>query len=274
MTTPTMIYVERIPEFMVPGKRLGRHIRRDDRSAAFLFTGTAAPKAVTHARHIPILDQGNLGSCTGNALTGALGCDPDWDDLPAGHPVLDEKEAVHLYSVATTLDSAPGQYPPDDTGSDGISVCKAAQQAGLLSGYQHCLSVPHMAAALQAGPVIIGIAWYDSFDQPDSSGLISIAPGASIRGGHEVLVRGVDPGKQEFFADNSWGASWGDKGSFRFAYETMDRLFGEQGDCTVPVPISKPAPTPTPAPTPQPVQDPADVALASQVRAWLADKGL
>jgi hypothetical protein len=256
------IYVQHIHEHRIPGKRLGRHIRQDSRSALYPYRARAGVviSAQLWARRIPILDQGDLGSCTGNALTGALGTDPDYADLPAGHPALDEAEAVKLYSAATKLDDYPGSYPPQDTGSDGISVCKAAQAAGLISGYTHCTDLPMMEAALMAGPVIVGVNWYDSFDRPDSTGYVEISADAFVRGGHEFLVRGIDPASQRFRADNSWGTSWGDGGSFQFSYATMTRLLAEQGDCTVPVPVAQPAPVPTPTPD-QPT--PADVAFAA-----------
>lgn len=242
------IFVRHIPEYVIPGMRLGRHVRYDSRNAFYPYWAPQrAVQAQVWARHTPILDQGNLGSCTGNAITGALGCDPLLAALPATHPVLDETEAVHLYSRATQLDNYPGAYPPNDTGSDGVSAAKAAQKDGLISGYTHCTDIATMEQALQAGPVIIGINWYDSFDAPDSSGYVSISKGASVRGGHEVVVRGIDPVAQRFAADNSWGASWGVKGSFQFSYATMERLLSEQGDCTVPMPLTVAPPPPPPA---------------------------
>jgi hypothetical protein len=60
------------------GGRLGRHVEHDPRSRKF----GAAPERmsgtrdyVLHRRHGQILDQGDLGSCTGNALTGAANTD-------------------------------------------------------------------------------------------------------------------------------------------------------------------------------------------------------
>jgi hypothetical protein len=206
-----------------------------------------APVAQLWKRNIPILDQGNLGSCTGNAIVGAIGTSPVFDAILT-RPALDENEAVKLYSAATQLDAYPGQYPPSDTGSDGPSAAKAAQKAGLISGYTHCTDIATMEQALQAGPVIVGVNWYDSFDTPDSSGYVAIGKSASVRGGHEFVVRGIDPVAQRFHADNSWSTSWGVSGSFQFSYATMERLLSEQGDCTVPVPLSAPAPTPTPTP--------------------------
>jgi hypothetical protein len=278
MATDTYyIEVGRIEEQVVPGKRLGRHIRFDSRSALYPVRETAWRELTKQlwTRHIPILDQGDLGSCTGNGETGNLGTTPLWDALPANHPVLDEKEAVKLYSEATKIDPYPGAYPPTDTGSDGLSVCKAAKADGLISGYLNAANVNAIGSALQAGPVVIGINWYDSFDEPDSNGLITISADASVRGGHEPMLRGVDPDNRQFFGDNSWGGSWGNKGSFLIGFDDMDRLLGEGGDCYQPLPLSGPAPTPTPTPTPptptptpNPDADPVDQALAQAAAEW------
>lgn len=240
----------RIDEQMVPGKRLGLDYKLDSRSAAYPFR--AAP-GLTLAnqlwpRHTGILNQGDVGSCTGNAEAGCLGTSPFFETLQPG-AVLDETEALALYSAAETIDG-DGPYPPQDNGSSGQSVCQAALNAGLISGYTHAADVNAMAAALQSGPVIVGVSWYDSFDTPDSSGYIKISPGAQVRGGHEVLVRGVDVAGKLFRADNSWGTSWGLAGGMTFSWGTMTRLFGEQGDCTVSVPLSQPAPVPVPVPVP------------------------
>jgi hypothetical protein len=59
-----------------PG-RLGRHIEHDPQSRAF-SVGTAAVKTVTYKRHGKPFDQGELGSCTGNAMAGVLMTEPLW----------------------------------------------------------------------------------------------------------------------------------------------------------------------------------------------------
>lgn len=247
----------RIEEHIVPGKRLGRHIRHDSRSLAYRHQQSGAPvQSVLHARHIPILNQGDVGACTGNAETGALGTDPFFAGLAAAGKQLDgEQTALALYSAAETIDG-DGPYPPNDNGSCGLSVCKAAQNAGLIAGYTHCLSLADVLDALQDRPVIVGTNWYDSFDTPGSSGLITITPGAQVRGGHEYVARGVDAEKQLVFFDNSWGAAWGDAGSFSCSWDTLERLLAEQGDGTVSVPLGSPAPVPA-APVPDPASDPA-----------------
>ena len=255
--TEVVITRRRIPEFPIPGKPLGRHEHTDSRSALYPFRPKVVRdlSSVLWHRDIGVLDQGNLGSCTGNALAGAIGTDPLYPTLPAGHAPVDEALAVRLYSLATSLDSYPGQYPPNDTGSDGIDVCKAGVQLGWISGYTHATDVTGMAQALMEQSVIIGINWYDSFDNPASDGTVTISPRAQVRGGHEVQVLGMDPGTRMFVAENSWGPDWGYHGTFQFSFDTMTRLLGEGGDCTVPLALGS-TPTPPPPPPPNPAQPP------------------
>jgi hypothetical protein len=268
----------RIEEHVVPGKRLGRHYLHDSRSAFYEYPGDMLARTLADqlwARQIPILDQGNVGSCTGNAEVGLLGAAPFYAPLAAAGKVLNENTALALYSAAEVIDG-DGPYPPNDNGSTGTSVMKAATANKLISGYQHATSVTAMAQALQAGPVITGVSWYDSFDTPDSSGLVAIAKSAQVRGGHEFVIRGVDIDRKLFHADNSWGTSWGVKGSFQFSWDTMATLLGQEGDCTIAVPLTQPAPTPTPPPTPAPAARPtaADRALAAAVTTWRKATGL
>lgn len=249
-----------IEEHVVPGNRLGRHVEHDSRSLAYRHQHSgAAPVTVLHARRIGILDQGDVGSCTGNAQTGALGTDPLFATVPAGTK-LDEAEALRLYSAAETIDG-DGPYPPNDNGSSGLSVCKAAKKAGLISGYTHILSLADLLDALRTTPVIAGVNWYDSFDEPPSSGVVAISPGAQVRGGHEFLVRGCDVTQKLLYADNSWGTSWGKDGSFALSWDTMTRLLAEDGDGTVSIPLAQPAPVPVPLNSAQALWTAAKAAL-------------
>lgn len=244
-------YRRHIPETVVPGKRLGRHVNHDPRSLAFRVKAARALKTVLWDRKIPVLDQGDVGSCTGNAATGALGTVPDFDALASAvQGSLDEKMAVALYSSATRLDDYTGTYPPTDTGSDGLSVAKAAKARGLISGYLHATSIAAMNTALQSGPVIVGTNWYVGFDSPDSTGLVKIS--GTVRGGHEFEVIGYDVDTDTYTAVNSWGEGFGVKGRFRFSGKDMARLLAEDGDCTQLLPVSVPSPVPTPGVAPFP----------------------
>src|SRR4051812_41536406 len=135
------------------GMRLGRHLWLDGRSLAHMIENSVADMtskvtSVQWERKLAILDQGKLGSCTGNAGTGALGTQPFYDAvgkkvLPSPDDETDaEAFAVKLYEDATVLDGYPGTYPPDDTGSSGLAVCKVLKARGLITKYRWARS-PH-----------------------------------------------------------------------------------------------------------------------------------
>jgi hypothetical protein len=145
---------------------------------------------------------------------------------------LTEKDALALYSEATQLDSSPGSFPPDDTGSDGLSVCKAAVRQGWIDSYTHAFGLSHALGALQLGPVLVGTTWHEDMFTPDSKGFVH--PTGAIAGGHEYLLIGDDAkGKLTFL--NSWGSGWGRSGRFYMTYTDFDALLKDSGDVTAPV---------------------------------------
>lgn len=236
-----------IPEDRRADMRLGRHVNHDPESRRYAIKSKAVTAVTTHRKRlIPILDQGNLGSCTGNAMTGALGSEGVYEEIqPNLQAPLDETFAVALYSAATKLDSEPGQYPPTDTGSDGVSVSKAAKNGGWISGYTHALSFDALVTGLQSVAGIMGVNWYDSFDTPAADGTITLPATATVRGGHEIHLLNVDIERELLDLCNSWSTSWGVKGHFFMPFTVAERLLKEDGDATFPVPLSQPAPVPS-----------------------------
>jgi hypothetical protein len=222
------IVKRRIPER--PGEgRLGRHVEHDPRSRAF-SAGTAALRTVMHKRHGRAFDQGELGSCTSNAMAGLLMTEPYW----VRGRTLTEEHAVSLYRKATTLDRIPGRYPPADTGSTGLAVMKAAVKLRYITGYAHTFGLHQLLGSLVLAPGILGINWYESFDRPAKDGRCRLVRSAGLRGGHEVQMCGVDVPRRRVWCYNSWGARWGGlkNGTFYFTWSTLDRLLHEDGDAT------------------------------------------
>lgn len=220
---------------------LGRLIEHDERSRAYAHPApaTLVPKTVLWAHHAPVLDQGQVGSCTGNALAQCLNADyfgPTLSRVNKGQPLL-EHDAVTFYSLGTRLDGIPGNtYPPTDGGGSGLGVCKAGKQLGYLKSYRHAFSFTAFLAALQTQPLIVGTAFYAGMEDPDRTGFVR--PTGEVVGGHEYCILGADYAKQRITALNSWSSAWGVNGRFTIAFDDFHGLLADQGDATIPVGVA------------------------------------
>lgn len=228
-----------------PSKRfrplpLGRNLHHDERSRAFAVDATpiAGLRSVTHRRLVGIYDQQH-GSCTAHACKGAL------STRPFGHTYQSEARILAWYSDVTKIDPYPGIYPPDDTGSDGLSNAKLAMQRGLIGSYLHSFTLPAFLSGLQKVPAMIGVNWYDSMDYPDTDGLVRVTPNATVRGGHEMEVSrlilatpGNYAGTDRIWLPQSWGTGFGKNGWIQMELSTLDRLLHEDGDATFMQPVA------------------------------------
>lgn len=225
------------------GMRLGRSMWLDGRSVAYMIENSVQEMGVAYRskeweRALPILDQGNLGSCTGNAGAGALGTEPFYSAVgesvlpPGSDPAAVQAFAVQLYSDASVIDAFAGAYPPDDTGSSGLAICKVLKGRGTIAGYRWARSAYGFIRLLQDGPVLQGMPWYGAFFEPDADGFIDSNPAwatSGVAGGHEVEALGLELDTQDVFNSvityaNSWGEGWGDAGRFRMRLGTYEGL--------------------------------------------------
>lgn len=189
----------------------------------------------------PIYDQGNLGSCTANAI----GAGFHFDQLKQGLKDFVPSRLFIYYNERATEGSIG-----EDSGAyirDGI---KSVNQQGVCSESlwpyaeakftvkpsdacytdalkYKCLeyarvsqTLDDMRACLSAGlPFVFGFTVYDSFYNLTETGEMSMPTwGDSIVGGHAVLCVGYDDERQMFVVRNSWGDSWGDNGYFYMPY--------------------------------------------------------
>lgn len=218
---------------------LGRHVEHDIRSRAFSAAIHPAPLESRSWAHAgPMLDQDALGACTGYACAGDMNCAP-FVALRQGKLVSGD-DAIDLYKHATRLDKIPGHYPPDDTGSSGLGVAKAAVRAGLAARFAHAFSLDSALHALQRSALLSGFNWYEGFDEPiGDAGELQIS--GAVRGGHEVCINGLDLAARRVFGFSSWGPDWGRPrtdfgpvvgGGFSMSFDTWARLLSEQGDVT------------------------------------------
>ena len=223
---------------------LGRHLEPDHDPRSRAFPATTAPlRTVFHQHHGPILNQLDLGGCTGFSSATALNTDPL---LPAGRRLLTDHDGVAIYSWATAHDPIPGRYPPNDTGSTGLAAAKAAKHLGLIAGYSHAFGVDHVLGALVVAPLIIGIPWHKTMFSPDpTTGIVDVS--GPIVGGHEIALIGIDVEHEAVVFPNTWGPTWGipapecgitTGGTARLRFSDLAALLADDGDATVLAPAA------------------------------------
>lgn len=222
---------------------LSRHIEHDSRSRSFAFSGPIVEKTVVWPHNTPVLNQGQVGSCTGNAMAQLLNC-ALFAHCRLGRVALNEADALKLYSLATHFDGfGPDQfYPPHDEGSSGLGVAKAANFLGYIDTYQHCFTFAQLQAAIQTQPVITGTSWTQSMFNPDpTTGIVPVGPlnDHTVAGGHEYLIQGIDYELNCIVCLNSWGTGWGGgkgltHGQFRISFTDYASLLADSGDIVVP----------------------------------------
>jgi hypothetical protein len=221
-----------------------------------MYAAPVLPKSAIRTKYwacnIPVLDQLQLGSCVPNAGTHALASNssqrpgrPVVQITPAGakasytaftpgvKSLAEDTFAVPLYHVVTSIDSYPGTYPPDDTGSDGVSLAKAFVSLGLADSYTHAFSVDALKSALMFGPVLWGTVWMNSMFDPDTDGNVVVDRASGEAGGHELLIVGYDLENDRYLILNSWGAAWGINGTAWVSGPDMAWLLAQQGDVTI-----------------------------------------
>lgn len=212
--------------------RLGRH--KDSR--AKLLRHAASPRLLTplvsvaHLRVTPILDQGQVGSCTANAALGALGTDPLWSSRPQSASFYSEATAQSLYSDEE-VELGYGPYPPNDQGGSGPAIARVLKKRGLIRKFSHVRTLNSALRWLVKQPIIIGIDWYDTMMQPDVDGRLH--PRGNIAGGHEIVLDEIDVENKRVWLTNSWGPNWGVSGRAYLTWDDFSALLKSGGDATI-----------------------------------------
>lgn len=277
MSALRTIYRERLPLHPL----LGRNVNFDSESIRYAVQPrNVAVTSVRHEQSIGILDQGNVGACTGNASTSCAYHVPFY---APGAPVWsyspDETGALAWYHDNTVNDGYDGTWQPDDTGSDGLTSSKMAVAAGIASGYQAALDLASSLQALMDRPGITGIPWYNSMFSPGPDGLLTVDFKSGLAGGHELCVdeivaadaRGNGAGQLLVGGPNSWGTSWGARGRWYLKATDWWALRQNQGDVYFWTAKSQPAPVPTPPDPSGPPVDPDSLTLWNQTRQFRHD---
>lgn len=215
--------------------RLGRHVAHDSRSRAFAqpMTFSRPTRPFRHRVFGPrVTPNQPLGNCTtvaevvmantrGNRITGR---------------VLTMADALRLYESATALDPFPGAYPPDDTGSDGLSAWKAARAEGITDRCEWAFGLDHLLDRLPYTSQSVGAWWPSTAFSLDPEGYLDCS--GPYMGGHQWVVNGYQPATRTR-PEAAWGVCWwgpdwptpGAHGRFPIRTADLARLLADQGDC-------------------------------------------
>lgn len=191
----------------------------------------------------PVYNQGQLGSCTANAIAGAIEFDRLKQKLSNFTPsrlfiYYNERVIEHsvnsdsgaqirdgIKSVAKQGDCPETEWPyviakfrtkpPKNCYADALKYKVVLYQrvTQTLSQMKGCLASGY--------PFVFGFSVYESFEsaQVAKTGHASLPKsGEAVIGGHAVLGVGYDDAKQWFITRNSWGTGWGMKGYFTLPY--------------------------------------------------------
>ncbi|MBZ4410713.1 C1 family peptidase [Myxococcus sp. XM-1-1-1] len=199
----------------------------------------------------PVYDQGQLGSCTANAIAGAIEFDQKMEKLTEFIPsrlfiYFNERTiegTVNIDSGAMIRDGIKsvanlGACPESDWPYDINNFAEKPPQAAFTNAKQHLVvlyqrliqELNTLKGCLASGyPFVFGFTVYESFESPEveRTGIMPM-PRSSEQpvGGHAVLAVGYDDEARQFIVRNSWGPNWGLDGYFRmpYAYLTNSRL--------------------------------------------------
>ncbi len=200
----------------------------------------------------PVYDQGQLGSCTANAIGAAIQFERIKQSLSpnfipsrlfiyynerviegtvstdSGAQIRDGIKSVAKqgacpepdwpYDISKFTVRPPKADFTDALKDRAVSYSRLVQNPNLLKG---CLASGY--------PFVFGFTVYESFESQAvaKSGTVPMpSPGEQTVGGHAVLAVGYDDSAQRFIVRNSWGTGWGTNGYFTmpYAYVTDSNL--------------------------------------------------
>jgi len=221
---------------------------RDHLYSAPVIHLQALPKSVDLTNACPqVYDQGQLGSCTANAIAGAIEFDlikqkakppftPSrlfiyYNERAMEHTVQSDSGAAIRDGVKSVskLGAPPEAIWPYDDANPGrfqekppVAVFQEAAKHKVSLYERVTRSLSQLKGCLAAGyPFVFGFSVYQSFesDEVAKSGDAPM-PGSNetFLGGHAVLAVGYNDESGHFLSRNSWGNAWGKGGYFTLPY--------------------------------------------------------
>ncbi len=193
----------------------------------------------------PVYDQGQLGSCTANAIGAAVQFEQMKQNKKAFIPsrlfiYYNERSLEHTIPIDNGAQIRNGiktvnklgvcsetLWPYDDGKKTFIekpnSKCYTEALKNQVVSYQRLTqSLVQMKGCLAAGyPFVFGFTVYDNIysDKVTKTGKLNLpGPKDAMEGGHAVMAVGYDDKEQRFIIRNSWGKDWAMKGYFTMPY--------------------------------------------------------
>lgn len=196
----------------------------------------------------PIYDQGQLNSCTANAIAAAV----DFDNFlqtqafltpsrlwiwyqerviegtvgqDVGAQVRDGAKVVANLGVCPESDwpydpATFAQTPPQKDYTDALGD-RVLTYATVPQDLWSIKSVLAGSGGSPGRPIVFGFTVYSAFESPQvaSSGIVPMpSPADQVVGGHAVVLVGYNDAVDRFRVRNSWGTSWGQSGYFEMPY--------------------------------------------------------
>jgi C1A family cysteine protease len=201
-----------------------------------------------------VYDQGNLGSCTGNAVAGAVEYDAILSGTHFGAP-----SRLFIYYLEREIEGSVG-FDAGAYGRDGFKAChKIGVPVETLWAYDiarfaerpppeaYADATKHRIASYKAVPrgilsfkrvlsnrqtIAFGFSVFESFEggELERTGIMPTPKqGERLLGGHEVLMVGyLEKYPAYALCRNSWGTEWGLGGYFLFPWHLLlDRNFAD-----------------------------------------------
>jgi len=220
--------------------------RPDSRDYKYAPSAKISPAIVDLRSYCSAVEnQGNLGSCTGQAIAGAI----ELLNKRNRKPTDVSRLFIYYYErlLEGTVNYDSGAYIRDGikaTNRYGVSlesywpynINKFKQEPSLdarndasrrkVTRYERVMNFDGCIDALVNGyPIIMGFTVYTSFmsNSVARTGIMSFpnVNRESVLGGHAVLLVGYDKNRNVFIARNSWGTNWGDRGYFYMPFSVI-----------------------------------------------------